>query len=487
VTLSGNPQAFVGLPGDVLTAEATIQRNVVIPGWRVPQTVPWEVWLTPRLRELAVPLPEANTLAHANYLDGKLACLEKPGGERCFFNPEVLLVKFVGSPLLSVVRVAAGLELKAMSAIATRGDVEFVQPDILERRCFQPDDVLATNQWHLDKIGSFAAWDYGDGSSPVRVAIVDTPFQMDHPDLVANTVAGWDAVANQPVSSGVGIDHSTMAAGLIAAGLNNGFGVAGLANCKVLPVNTTGFESELCNAVYWAASNGVRVVNISWTGAGSDALNAAGNYLKIQARGVLVMSGENGAGEMTIPNQPDIWVVAMTDAADNQRCKYGVANDFAAPGWAVYSTLAGGQYGYATGTSYAAPVLAGVVAKLFTINPALSPDDVRDILISTARDLGDPGWDMWFGSGRIDFGAAAALAYSRLPRLSILSCTNNQICIATGVKPGVACQLWRSPVADNFHWTLVTNAQFSTNSDELIISVSISPNEGDFFRISVEQ
>jgi len=48
----------------------------------------------------------------------------------------------------------------------------------------------------------------------VRVAIVDTPFQMDHPDLVANTVAGWDAVANQPVTSGPGIDHSTLWGGM---------------------------------------------------------------------------------------------------------------------------------------------------------------------------------------------------------------------------------------------------------------------------------
>ncbi len=453
----------------------------------MPLTAPREIWSAPELRAVAVPLPEADTLAHRNLENDKLACLEQPNGERSFFNPEMLLVKFVGQPLLSVVRVPAGLELEALAALNAREDVEFAEPDILQRRCFQPDDVLATNQWPLEKINSFQAWDYGVVASPVRVAIVDTPFQMNHPDLVANTVAGWDVVANQPVTNSAGIDHSTVAAGLIAAGLNNGLGIAGLANCKILPINTTGFESELCNAVYWAASNGVRVVSISWTGAGSDALNAAGHYFKTAARGMIVMSGENGTGEMAIPNQPDIWVVAMTDAADNQRCKYGVANDFAAPGWAVYSTRAGGGYGFATGTSYAAPILAGVVARLLTINPTLSPDDVQNILSSTAQDLGDPGWDLWFGAGRINFGAAAALAHSRRPRLAILSSTNQQLVIATGVEPGIACQLWRSPATNQFAWAWVADPQISTNADQLIFTVPMSSNGGEFYRVSVGQ
>lgn len=475
------------MPPEVIPAEKSLPRELQLPGRRVPEVAPSSIWLTARLRKLAVPLPEANTLAHRNYSDGNLACVEMPGGERRLFNPEMLLIKFAGSPLLAVVRVAAGLELEAVNQIATRSDVELVQPDFLQRRCYQPNDPLAVNQWPLDKIGAFAAWDYGSESTPVRVAIVDTPFQMDHPDLVANTDAGWDVVGNQPVTSSAGIDHSTMAAGLIAAGLNNGLGAAGLANCRVLPINTTGFESELCNAVYWAASNGVRVVNISWTGAGSDALNAAGHFFRIQARGVLVMSSENGTGEMTFTNQPDIWVVAMTDAADNQRCKYGVATDFAAPGWSVYATLANSSYGYATGTSYAAPMLAGVVARLMAINPALSPDDLHDILAGTARDLGDPGWDLWFGAGRIDFGAAAALAHSRLPRLSILGCTNNQMTIATGVAPGVACQLWRRSTTNDSSWSLVLNPQTTTNDNQLIFTVTLGSTSGELFRIALGQ
>lgn len=466
---------------------ALLPDQIEIPGRRVPQLASQEIWLAPGLRQRAVALPEANTLAHRNYRTGRLAWREAANQKRSCFNPEMLLVKFRDTPLVSVVHVEPGVELEAARTISTRDDVEFAELDQLQRRCFQPNDTLVSNQWHHAKIGSFAAWDFGIGVSPVRVAIVDGPFQMDHPDLVARTVAGWDAVANQPITASPGINHSTLAAGLIAATLDNGVGVAGLANCQILPINTMGFESELCNAVYWAASNGVRVVNISWTGAGSDALNAAGNFLKTYAQGVLVMSGENGTGDMGLPNQPDIWVVAMTDEADNQRSRFGAAADFAAPGWAIYSTLAGNSYGFATGTSYAAPVVAGVVARLLTINPALTPDDVRDILVNTARDLGDPGWDLWFGWGRVDFGAAAGAAQARLPRLSILSCTNNLITIATGVPANLRCQLWRSTETSGLAWTLAADAQYGTNGDQWIVTASAASNQGAFFRVSLGQ
>lgn len=458
-----------------------------IPGRRVPLVAEREDWCAGGLTNLAIALPEANTLAHLNYLNGQLGCLQRLGGETLFFNPEMLLVKFSAVSLISVVRVEPGQELEAARVIAGRADVEFAELDILQQRCFLPNDPLIGNQWHHTRLESFQAWNYGAGQSAVRVAIVDTPFQMDHPDLVANTVAGWDAVANQPVISSPGIDHSTLGAGLVSAAANNGLGVAGVANCLVLPINSNGFESELCNAVYWAASNGVRVVNMSWTGAGSEALNAAGNFLKAHAHGLLVMAGENGTGQLVYPNQPDIWAISMTDAVDNQRSKYGASIDFAAPGWAIYSTLAGGGYGFGSGTSYAAPIFAGVVARLFTINPVLEPDDVIDILKTTAQDLGDPGWDMWFGWGRINFGAAAVQVQARLPRISIVGCTSNQVMIATGLNPRFSCQLWRSAVTNSFSWTLVSSMQVSTNGNRLVLTDPFPVAGGALYRVSVSE
>ena len=199
------------------------------------------------------------------------------------------------------------------------------------------------------------------------------------------------------------------------------------------------------------------------------------------------MAGENGSGQLTYPNQPDIWAISMTDGADNQRSKYGAAIDFAAPGWAVYSTLAGGGYGWGSGTSYAAPIFAGVVARLFTINPVLEPDDVIDILKTTAKDLGDPGWDMWFGWGRINFGAAAAQARARLPRISIVSCTSNEVTVVTGLKTRFSCQLWRNAVTNSLGWTLVSNMQVSTNGNQLVLTDPSSLTGGALYRISVSE
>ena len=323
--------------------------------------------------------------------------------------------------------------------------------------------------------------------SPVRVAIVDTPFQMDHPDLVANTATGWDAVTGLSVTSSAGNVHSTLCAGLVAAGLNNGIGVAGVANCTVLPISIIGSIAEMCNAVYWAASNNVRVVNISWTGGESDALNEAGRYLRVNARGLLVMSGWDGSGQLDYPNQPDIWCISMTDAANNPRSRYGAAIDIAAPGWNIYSTTTGGGYGSGIGTSFSAPIFAGVCARLFSINPALGPEEVIDILKTTAIDFGEPGWDMWFGWGRIDFGAAAALAYARLPRLSILSRTDSQITLGTGLRPGLPCQLWRKEALGDGPWSRVNNAVLGTNADQLSLSDTSPGNSLRFYRISINQ
>ncbi len=273
----------------------------------------------------------------------------------------------------------------------------------------------------------------------------------------------------------------------MSAAANNGLGVAGVANCMILRINGNGFRERTLQRRLLGREQWVRVVNISWTGADSDALNAAGNYLKVQAHGLLVMAGENGSGQLTYPNQPNIWVISMTDAADNQLSKCGAAIDFAAPGWAVYSTLAGGGYGLGSGTSYAAPIFAGVVARLFTINPVLEPDDVIDMLKATAKDLGNPGWDMWFGWGRINYGAAAAQARARLPQISIVGYPSNQVMIATGLKTRFACQLWRSAVTNGFDWALVANRRVSTNGNQLVLTDPAAPGDGACYRVSVSE
>src|SRR5678815_5575140 len=108
------------------------------------------------------------------------------------FNREVVLVKFRNVRHVAALRVEPFRELDAIEALRERDDVEFAELDSFESREFQPEDPLISNQWHHQAIGSFAAWNYSLGEPSIRIAIVDTPFQMNHPDLAAHTDTGWD-------------------------------------------------------------------------------------------------------------------------------------------------------------------------------------------------------------------------------------------------------------------------------------------------------
>ncbi|WP_372846715.1 S8 family serine peptidase [Pontiella sp.] len=323
-----------------------------------------------------------------------------------------MLVKFRARERVLSLTVDAGAAAQAVEVLSARNDVEFAEANRRLQRQLVPSDPLYANQWHHATIGSSPAWEWGTGSADVKIAIVDLPFNLDHPDLAANAVRGWDVVNEAPVYEG-NDDHASMSAGMAAAVVGNGTGIAGAGNCTLVPVkNTSGLTSDIVDmdaAIRWCADNGIRVVNLSWDGAYSDVLNLAAQYLRETADGVVVMAGVNGVGLLDYTNQPYIIAVSMTDGDDRLQSHYGPHIDFSAPGYQVYSTTAAG-YGTGSGTSYAAPLVSGVLATLFSISPALAADDAIAILKATATDLGAPGWDPQFGWGRIEFGHAAWLA-----------------------------------------------------------------------------
>ncbi len=434
------------------------------------------------LASSAIALPKADTLARSNFFAGQFGRIDTPGGSR-LFNREVVLVKFRNAAHVTALRVEPLREVDAIQALRERDDVEFAELDLFESRELQPDDPLISSQWHHQVIGSFAAWGYSLGEPSIRIAIVDTPFQMDHPDLAAHTDPGWDVVNGVTIESSAGIDHSTISAGMAAAVIGNGAGVAGASNCRILPINIDGAISEMYDAVIWAADHDVRVVNISWTGADSDTLNAAGAYLKTKARGILAMPGVNGSGFLDYPNQPNICCISMTDAADNVRSRFGNHIDFAAPGWEIFSTTTNSSYTAATGTSYATPLFCGVVATLFSINPALSADDVIQILKSSAIDLGSPGWDQYYGFGRINFAGAAAAAAASRPVISSLQLTHGLAVMSVANPWQLALRLWKTSAVGAPKWETVVNTMLSTNADIVTLTDPEPANLINFYQV----
>jgi subtilisin family serine protease len=472
----------LGLPADVAALpRRTLPRD--IPGRRIPDLTVFPLIGAPDLADRAVPLPEANTLAHLNYQRRRFGRLQSGSGGISFFNPESVLVKFRSQPLAAALRVEPGREWEAVQGLRRRSDVEFAQLDTFERRQFTPNDPLIGMQWHHAVIGSYQAWQYGLGSAAVRLAIVDSPFQMDHPDLAANTVPGWDIVANQPVTTNSGISHSTMCAGMAAAVINNGVGVAGAANCRILPININGAISEMYDATLWAATNGVRVVNISWSGGTNALMESAGYFLKTNAGGILVMSAIDGAGPLDAPNQPDVYCIAETDAADNfQVTMYGPYIDFAAPGYQIFSTTIGGSYATGSGCSFAAPLFAGVVAWIFGINPTLAPGDVIGILTNTTVELGGPGWNQFYGWGRVNFAGAATAAVATLPNIVSTQWSKGQVIIQATFTAGLQYSLCRASQLSSPVWTNVATV-LATNGSLISLTDPAPPQTNAFYRV----
>ncbi len=227
----------------------------------------------------------------------------------------------------------------------------------------------------------------------------------------------------------------------------------------------------------------MRVVNISWSGATNALLESAGYFLKTNAAGILVMSAVDGNGPLDGPNQPDVYCVAMTDAADNfQETMYGPYIDFAAPGYQIYSTTTGGGYATGSGCSFAAPLFAGVAAWILTLNPTLAPGDVMGILTNTAVDLGP---SEFYGWGRVDFGAAAAAAAATLPNIASARWTNGDIIVSASFRPGLDYSLWRTLQLSPPAWSQV-GAVLSTNGALVSLIDPSPPGSNAFYRVQAD-
>jgi uncharacterized repeat protein (TIGR01451 family) len=213
--------------------------------------------------------------------------------------------------------------------------------------------------------------------------------------------------------------HGTHVAGIAGAEMDNGLGIAGMAAAsrllivKVLDQYGTGWYSDIAQGIVYAVESGATIVNLSLGGAApSETLQAAVDYA--HSRGVLVVAAAgNSGGPVLYPAAcEDVLAVAATDIHDQHASfsNYGPEVDVAAPGVDIYSTWPW-RDGYWTqsGTSTASPHVAGLAALIRSFEDTLGPDQVAQVLMTTARDAHIPGWDPYTGWGRID--AEAAMHY----------------------------------------------------------------------------
>lgn len=311
--------------------------------------------------------------------------------------------------------------------------------------------------WGVNLIDAERVWGGADGArdvvtstngDSVKVAVIDTGIDFDHPDLNDNYNGGWNFVENNayPDDNGVGCaiaGHGTHCAGIIGAE-DNQLGVVGVAprvNIYALKVQTSGDTAsdiidcieDWTDAVNWARTHSMDVISMSlgiidysdslftllFT---SDLLSefktarAALYSEMVAARNnniVIVVSAGNGGNGIDL--FPAVWsdCCIVVGSVDDNNVKsdfsdYGPQLDFVAPGRDIYSTLPDGTYGLKSGTSMACPMVAGICALILDAHPSYTPADVESALISGATDLGSSGYDQLYGYGLVNAYASIA-------------------------------------------------------------------------------
>ncbi len=322
-----------------------------------------------------------------------------------------------------------------LAALRARSDVAFAVRDVPIARAAVPNDTLYDAQWNLSSFGAEHAWDIIDalpgGIEPVVLAIVDDGVAVDHVDLAARTLPGWDAYGNDDDVRNC-TDHGTHVAGIAGAVGGDGVGVAGVASApwvRLLPVKawpdtsdpraTTGI-AEIIDAMRWAGGLSVTglpsnafpadVINLS-LGTPSDSVDTAFRSVidELEARGVIVVaaSGNNNTGAeppvadgVQYPAASGAIAVGAADHTFERSwfSSFGPGLDLLAPGGsappgnagctAVTSTgvayangAAGETWTCKAGTSMATPFVAGAAALLLGVEPGLRAAPNRAALV----------------------------------------------------------------------------------------------------------
>ncbi len=297
--------------------------------------------------------------------------------------------------------------------------VKYIEPNYYYEKALIPDDPSWIHQWGPQIIGMEDVWDIQMGSSSVIVAILDTGIDYTHPDLAGQYLPlGYDFINNDndPFDDNY---HGTHCAGIIAATINNGIGIAGIADVsiiaeKTLDNNGYGTAENLASGIDHAVAQGAHIISISLGGYGYSQLVNDSVQNAITA-GIMVISasGNYGTNDPYYPAAlSGVFAVGATGSSDNRPyySNYGDWLDISAPGDDIYSTHIWGSYWgdymYDSGTSAACSHVAGLAALLLSEFPTYTPDQIYNIMETTSVDLGDPGYDIYFGWGRIDAFAA---------------------------------------------------------------------------------
>jgi len=330
--------------------------------------------------------------------------------------------------------------------------IEYIQPNYVSEMLVNPNDPRFSEQF-LSNVKIPDVWDYTTGSKSVIIASIDSGLHFDHPDFGKNVFInelevpdnnidddgngfvddwrGWDFVDapefdaealgdyldedNDPTDE---YNHGTHVGGIIAATSNNGEGIAGICWDINLLVIRAGFsttgggflqDDDAAAGLIYAADMGANVISLSWGDeVYSPIIADACQYAYERGCIIVAAAGNTYTYPLMYPAKlaTTISVGAVNQA--NQRASfssYGHSLDIVAPGVSVLSTFditEDNLYNEQSGTSMSAPFVAGSVGLLLSVEPNLSFENVKTRLISSATDIGPPGYDIEYGHGLLN-------------------------------------------------------------------------------------
>lgn len=305
-----------------------------------------------------------------------------------------------------------------LAHLAVNPAVAVVEADLPVTGTYSINDPGALDQnktYTLDLLDLQQAWDYTTGSSKIIIAVLDTGIAQAHPEFAGRILPGYDVV-NDDDDPEDDYGHGTHVAGIAAAAINNGIGVAGICGgCSILPVkvlndHNAGTWSGVAEGIVYAVDHHANIIVLSLgSKTKSKIIEDAVNYAIAHNVLIVAAAGNANSSENFYPAAFDgVLGVGATGKHDERwsLSNYGAYVDVVAPGDNIYSTYndldkPNGGYTYLSGTSMATPQVAGLAGLLFSQYPTRTVAEVEQLIESTAIDLGTPGRDDQFGYGRI--------------------------------------------------------------------------------------